>query len=405
MVTLATGPPGLSRLSRLGASIGTGFSQGFTPSFQQTTKDLEFQKRFNPIREALQAQLTGGQTSPGQQLIRQITDDPNIFAQVMQNPALAQTIQSLNTAVAPVDKTLTGFSELDEINRTFAEALKADAKGEKKRAKILFSRVNELAGVEGQVDPKLDLVHLIRAGTDLPIPVQLRTEGGGIQDLEGKKLELEPGDRLLESLSVSGGIEGVLGQTEARNLNDAQVATESFIATAGDALRLLQEEPGVNTITGRAVALLGDLRAEAKTFATIFGMQFDESQLNPDTYNEQFGRLGINNARMRSLITSMAFQAASAAGSRGQSVSNRDIERFIDQVGGSAANPEAFAAVLRDEAERTARNFRINFRVRTLKEFEGELGLSGLPGVATPQVDQVDVSNLTTEELLKRLGL
>ena len=105
------------------------------------------------------------------------------------------------------------------------------------------------------------------------------------------------------------------------------------------------------------------------------------------------------------MITSLAFQAAAAAGSRGQSVSNRDIERFIGQVGGSAANPEAFAAVLRDEAERTARNFRNNFFVRTQKEFKGDLGLEGLvtPSVTAPSVDEV--RNLSTEELIRRLGL
>ena len=138
MVTLATGPTGLSRASRIGQAIGVGFGEGFVPSFQQTTEDLQSQEMFNPIREALQAQLTGGATSPGQQLIQQITADPNIFAQVMQNPALAQTIQSLNIAAAPVDSTLTGFSQLDEINRTFAEAQAARERGETRRAGILF---------------------------------------------------------------------------------------------------------------------------------------------------------------------------------------------------------------------------------------------------------------------------
>jgi len=216
---------------------------------------------------------------------------------------------------------------------------------------------------------------------------------------------LNEGDRLLESQSVSGGLEGVLGTSEREKLRDAEVATRNFIGTAGDALQLLRDEPGVNTITGRAVALFGDLKAEAQTIAQIFGMPFEVSQLNPDTYDERFDDLGVQSARMRSLITSLAFQAASAAGSRGQSVSNRDIERFIDQVGGSAANPVAFDAVLRDEAERTARNFRNNFSVRTGQEFTGDLGLGGLvtPDVEIPTIEELQ--NLTTEELLRRLGL
>lgn len=349
MVTLATGPTGLSRASRIGGAIGGGFTQGFVPAFQQTTEQLELQQQFNPIREALQAQLTGGAMSPGQQLIQQITDDPNIFTQVMQNPQLANTILSLNKAGRPVTgRELTGFSSLDETNATFDAAVQAEERGELKRAKILFEKIGFKTDVGGS-----DLVHVVRAGTTEPIPTLLGKDDK-LRDFDGNEVTLQEGDRLLETVGASGDLEGVLGTSEREKLNDAQVATENFIATAGDALRLLEEEPGVNTITGRAVALFGDLKAEARTFAKIFGMTFDESQLSPGTYDDQFDRLGVNNARMRSLITSMAFQSASAAGSRGQSVSNRDIERFIEQVGGNSANPVAFAAVLRDEAQRTA---------------------------------------------------
>lgn len=398
MVTLARAPTS-GRAGRIGEAIGSAFGKSFVPSFQRTTEQLNQQQQFNPIREALMAQIQGGGDSPGQNLIRQITSDPNIFAQVMENPQMAQTLMSLNEAGAPADDSLTGISGLDEINKTFDAAQTALADGEPRRAEILFSRVNELAGVPGKVDPKLDLFQLFRAGSEEPIPVQ-PAPGGGIQDIAGNKLVVEPGDRLLESSSITGGIESVLGQTERRNLNDAQVATQNFIATAGDALNLIDEEPGANTLTGRAAALFGDLKAEAVTFGNALGLDFEPSQLDPATYTEQFKSLGVTNPRMQSLITSLAFQAAAAAGSRGQSVSNRDIERFINQVGGNAANPEAFKAVLRDEAARTARNFRNNFSVRLGKEFEGDLGMGALDGSGVPPLAPVDITNLSDEDLL-----
>ena len=405
MVTLATGPRGPSRSSLLGASLGAGLSRGFVPAFQQRTEELEFQKQFNPIREALQGQLAGGASSPGQQLIQQITQDPNIFSQVMQKPELAQTILSLNQAAAPPDTSLTGFSKIDETNATFKAAVEAEGLGEFRRAKALFKMIGLEDGPKGS-----DLVHLVRAGTDLTIPTLLGKDDK-LRSFSGEEVTLQEGDRLLESLTVSGAIEGVLGPNEVNNLRTAQISTENFIATAGDALRLIQEEPGAITLTGRAAALFGDLKAEAKTFAQIFGMKFDENQLNPDTYNAIFvDELGITNARMQSMITSLAFQAAAAAGQRNQSVSNRDIERFIRQVGGNARNPAAFVAVLRDEAERTARNFRTNFRVRTQKEFEGgDLGLSELPGggvgVSTDTLTAEEIDNMTTEEMLRQFGL
>jgi len=399
MAILATGPSGPSRGSRFGSAAGTGLGGSFVPAFQRTTQQLEQQRTLAPIMEALQASVQGPATTPGQQLIQQLTKDPNIFGQVMENPQMAGTLMTLNQAVAPADpNALTGISGLDEINATFKQAQDAEARGEKRRAKILFGRVNDLAGIEGEVDPKLDLVHLIPAGggAEDAIPMQLDPTGKGLQLLDGTKYETKEGDRLLESMSISGAAEGVLGNVEARNLRDAQVATTNFIATAGDALTLLQEEPGVNTLTGRAAALFGDLKAEAQTAAEIFGMKFEPSQLDPDTYDAQFDELGVNNARMRSLITSMAFQSAAAAGQRSNSVSNRDIVRFIEQVGGNAANPVAFAAVLRDEAVRTARNFETNFKARMKKEFEGDLGLEAL----IPQPTE-DIEALSDDDLFR----
>lgn len=171
-----------------------------------------------------------------------------------------------------------------------------------------------------------------------------------------------------------------LGKTEQRQLNDAEVATRDFIQTTGDALGLLEQSPDVNTWVGRLGGIVNDLKAEAKATGRAFGMEFDEDIFDIGVHEDTFARLGIENRRMQSLITSMAFQAAAASGQTGRAISDRDVQRFIREIGASASDPDAFATVLRDVAERTDRRFRTNFEVRTDEPFRESLGLDQLPG-------------------------
>lgn len=179
-----------------------------------------------------------------------------------------------------------------------------------------------------------------------------------------------------------------VGSTESRSLRDAEVATRNFVGTAGDALKLLQENPDINTFMGRAAGIVNDLQQEAGAFARGMGLEFDVSTLDPSKHKDTFDDLGIDNARMKSLITSLAFQAAAASGQTGRSVSDRDVQRFIREIGASSADPRAFSQVLNDLAGRTVRNFQTNLAVRTGREIQDDLGVSDLPQIGGELSDQ-----------------
>jgi hypothetical protein len=53
---------------------------------------------------------------------------------------------------------------------------------------------------------------------------------------------------------------------------------------------------------------------------------------------------------MQSLIVDLAFQRAAANKQTGQSLSNKDVDRMLMSIGASASNPEAFKAVLAENA-------------------------------------------------------
>lgn len=412
MVTLATGPTGPGLAARIGGALGGGFGQTFVPAVAQKREDIQLQKKFDPLREALISSLgTGGASTPGQQLVQQITQTPELFAQFMGDPEAISSAAQLTQAAAPVDETLTGIGDIDEINKTFELAQQAVERGEPRRAEILFARVNDLVGLEASVDPDLDILQLVRAGGDGIETIQGDGKGNFF-DVQGNPIELAQGDRIIESASISDTTADVLGETEARKLNDAQVNATNFLGTVDETLQLLQETPDLNTFVAGASAAINDLQTEARAFAENLGLEFDTSLLEPSRLDEaKFDKLGIQNRRVKSLITSLAFQAAAAA-SPGDRVSEKDVDRFINEIGGSAADPRAFAAVLNDIARRSVRNFKNNYKVRTKQEFPGDLGLSQLPGfqsfeTAAPrvivpgaEVDIEAISNLTDEDLL-----
>lgn len=154
-------------------------------------------------------------------------------------------------------------------------------------------------------------------------------------------------------------------------MRDAEVATRAFVETANDAMNLLIEQPDINTFVGSSAALVNNLETEAKAIANSLGVSFDNNLINPSSYSSQFDRLGIQQPRMRSMITSLAFQAAAAQGQSGRDISNADIARFINEIGANSSDPRAFAQTLNDVTNRTTRRFKIEYETRMRKPYEG----------------------------------
>jgi len=218
---------------------------------------------------------------------------------------------------------------------------------------------------------------------------------GNFFDLENNPISVRANERLIDSNSLSGSTEDLgLGNNELTQLRDAEVAAKTFIATAGDALDLLANTPDINTFVAKAASVVNSLQQEAKAIGRAFDIEIDESLLDPATHSATFDDLGIKNVQMRSLITSLAYQAAAASGQTSRSVSDRDVRRFIDEIGANSADPRAFEQSIMDVASRVARGFEINYSTRARKDYEGDLGLGSIGGKKP-----LDVKALSDEEL------
>lgn len=211
--------------------------------------------------------------------------------------------------------------------------------------------------------------------------------------------------RINKSTAITGRTEtderiDALGVGEAGDLRNSEVSTRNFLGTMNDTLKLIKDTPDINTLTAKGAAVFNDLKAEVRAVSSSLGIDFDDNALDDANYDSALDDLGIESQRIRSVVVSLAFQAAAASGQSGKSVSDKDVLRFVREIGANASDSKAFAAVLKDVGRRTVRNFKNNFEVRAGKPFDKTLPFEDVLGN-----DELDDSKKTRlEELREKQG-
>lgn len=348
----------------------------------------------------------GPNLPPVQQLLQSVAQDPRAFAEQFAGEGGVERIVSL-----------LGGGDGQEQTRVIS--------GDTPEGQAMGIRPGERARVAGKVTASGRFVPSeVKAA-----PFSGADVGGPLVSLinmkTGKGTSLRRDDPRVDEL-IRGGdhvvatdgammdtLEG-MSQKERSTLTESTIGARTYIATVGDALTMLNETPDINTFVARGAALINDIKAEARAFGRAMGAEFDESIFDVTANRETFKDLGIDRERMQSLITSLAFQRAVAEKGGAGRITNRDIERFIVEIGGRSSDPQALAQVLQDTAQRTARGHRIRFEEMTGGEFSGDLGLDRLPrfapaptAPAAPATDPGQVPGVGDsglEDILQRYG-
>lgn len=316
-------------------------------------------------------------------LVRQ---DPQVAA----SQAESQRNQALRRSVAAQVQRMKRLPEDVREGMTRQAMLSDDPEGVLKDAREM-GRVN-VKSAEGafseQLQNETGQGNFVAVRTDQGLMRQTRDDQGNIQFVT------PPGDIQLVGTSQTGTPEELgLSGSEETALRDQEVAARNFVDTTNQALQMLQENPDVNTFSARAGAVVNDLQQEGKALARASGLEIEDGVFDTSNYESSFDNLGIQSERMKSLFVSLAFQAATASGQTGRSVSDKDVERFMQQVGQQSSDPRALSQVLRDTAERTVNNFRNSYRTRRGEQFQGDLGVSQLPTIESGESGQFTRDN------------
>ena len=317
-------------------------------------------------------QRGGPQLPPVQQLMATIAKDPRAFADQFGGEGGIESIVSV-----------LGGGDGNQQTRVIS--------GDTPEGRAVGILPGERARVEGTVT---------RGGKFLPTAVKAKpfgpdgAEGGGplvnLMDMKtGEVVFRRRDDPEVDEMSREGFVVvtdgAALTQLEDMTtgdrdrLNRSAIGVRTYIATVGDAVAKLNEDPDVNTFVAAGASLFNDLRQEGRAFANAMGTEFDDSVLRLENFEGTFRDLGVENRQMKSLLTTLAFQQAVASKGGEGRVTNRDVERGFVSIGAASSDPIALAAVLKDTATRAARAHRIRFETITGTPFVGELGLGQLP--------------------------
>lgn len=358
--------------------------------YEKTVPGGQFEpSAMQPVDGGPMAQAAEGQVGPfgnvgspqaagsadfGHQLLQIAAQDPAQFAQMFAGEGGIEQIMSLMRGGSPVEQT-----------RVIS--------GDSGEGRSIGLQPGERARVKGQMSP---------GGTFVPSEVVARpfreegeAAGGGPlinlydyrndevlpfrrDDPEVDRLISQPGYIVTTDAQALDAIRGMTQKTR-EELEEAQIRTKNYIASAGDMIEMLNADPDINTFVARGAAIINDFRQESKAFARASGIEFDESVLDLSVHEDTFRRLGIQRERMQSLITSLAFQRAAAESGVGR-ITNQMMQRFIEEIGGNTSHSDALALVISDTAQRAARAFHNRWEVKTGgAPFEGDLGMEDFP--------------------------
>jgi hypothetical protein len=197
---------------------------------------------------------------------------------------------------------------------------------------------------------------------------------------DGQERAFRKGDKRVDAameegaVPVTKSIQGTPGEfdptkPEFKDLRDAQIGTEQAKASIEEIKNLVKGKPEIMSVAGGLSSLATHVVSQAEGLAKLTGIKIEASQ-DAASYKEELGKLGIagkDSAVLESAIVNLAYSAAVASGQSGRSVSDRDVARFIKEIGGGLGSPDQFIGVLDAFQKRMDRNLEIRRNVLTRK--------------------------------------
>ena len=137
----------------------------------------------------------------------------------------------------------------------------------------------------------------------------------------------------------------------AQSLSDIRAGNRSAGGTAGNIIET------VNEFAQAAISI-----------AEVAGVDLSQSDslLDPSLYQDEFSKFrstAIASAEAQSAVVSLAFSAAAASSQTGRDVSDKDVARFIREIGGSIDDPKAFDKVIKSFVRRIGKGIEIRDKV------------------------------------------
>jgi hypothetical protein len=199
-----------------------------------------------------------------------------------------------------------------------------------------------------------------------------------VQDAEGNRTVL-PSDALTTPIerSETGGpgsfdprTQSQLGEATS-NFQSAAVGSSVAIQSAAGLLAIAKESPEALGAPGTILRIGNEFVRTAVSLAQMFPRP-ENREVAPERNMENFNFENFKGQMRETAIESQAFRSgvfgiafAAAVADQGTRPTDKDIQAFIDQIGGSTADPEGFARTIKTFVERI--DYRLRATARVMK--------------------------------------
>lgn len=187
---------------------------------------------------------------------------------------------------------------------------------------------------------------------------------------------------------------------------NTEIGLRNLVDNVGSGLELLNNKETLTGAVGDLGAFASNLKGNIAQLRQFDGV-YDEYLADVGRYDDTFDRIGINDAKLRSLVTDLAYSYIASKGDARPS--DADMKRAIQQFGGNIGNKNAMQKTMVDVVQRAAGSFQNTHKVMVPKlSSRAQKGLvldpslspdaigEKLSGLIAP--DNTDIPSFSTDE-------
>ena len=170
-----------------------------------------------------------------------------------------------------------------------------------------------------------------------------------------------PDDAIFGSIQdTAEGFEGTELAKRRADLLDRRAAVASMVNQSSRLDSLLSQTDAAASVgwLGTGARVINDVAAQAEAAFTLAGGESPAGLLDAAKYEDTLRGMGIENAKIKSAILDLAYTIA-ASREPGGKLSEPDIRRALDTLGGSLKDPVAMRAILQEATSRAVENYQI----------------------------------------------
>ncbi|GJM17469.1 MAG: hypothetical protein DHS20C13_27960 [Thermodesulfobacteriota bacterium] len=176
---------------------------------------------------------------------------------------------------------------------------------------------------------------------------------------------------------------------ERKEVKDLRVKTRRFLSQSNKVLASVKNNSKQLGVVGALARVGGEIKSTVQNFANANGI--DMSEVSRDINSYDYGDLAAESAGFKTQLFSVALLFASASGlGEGRALTDKDVQRAIDNIGGSTNDPNQLISRIQSVQETLVDN------VRILSE-ESDLEFKDLPEFKKIRENETQEKNLDQE--------